>query len=73
MKKDIRMNVICVKTENYGSERKLPLTIGKEYVVLLENEIGYYVTGNDGISQWYFKDKFSREEWRENQIKKILS
>jgi hypothetical protein len=66
------MIVVCVKNENYGSQKELPLTIGKEYEVLLENQIGYYITGNDGIPGWYFKSKFSREEWRDKQIDKIL-
>lgn len=66
------MIVVCVKKENYGSQKELPLTIGKEYEVLLENQIGYYITGNDGIPGWYFKSKFSREEWRDKQIDKIL-
>ena len=62
------MNVICVDVDNVGSA----LTIGKDYQVFLENNIGYYITDDSGITHWYSKWRFSISEWREKQLNKLL-
>ena len=66
------MNVICIDTDNKGSDRELSLTIGKSYKVIRENNIGFYLEDDTGSIQWYSKWRFSRSEWRDNQIDKIL-
>lgn len=67
------MIVICMDTDNKGSDVKLSLTIGKSYRVIRENNIGYYITDDSGITQWYSKWRFSISEWRDSQIEKIIT
>lgn len=67
------MIVVCIDTSNIASDSRLDLTIGKEYHVYLENSVGYYVTDDCGLTQWYSKRRFSAAEWRDKQIDKVLN
>jgi hypothetical protein len=66
------MNVICIDTDNKGSDIKLSLTIGKSYKIIRENNIGFYLEDDSGSIQWYSKWRFSISEWREKQLNKLL-
>lgn len=66
------MIVVCIDLDNSGSSLELELTLGKEYEVLRENNVGYYIKDDKDITSWYSKWRFSQAEWRDKQIDKIL-
>ena len=65
------MIVVCVNNKLYPDD----LTIGEQYCILpfSSQNVVYTIINNNGKEFGYIKDRFVKlEDWREQQLNKIL-
>jgi hypothetical protein len=65
------MIVVCINNELYPND----ITVGEQYCLLpfSNQSVVYTIINNNGKEFGYIKDRFVKlEDWREQQINKIL-
>jgi hypothetical protein len=63
------MKVVCI--DDGREKRKLPLTIGKVYEVVIEDSSGYKVFDDEYRWKFYWKGRFSVVEYREKILQEL--